>query len=142
MKYQVLVKQIRNGSDPKTAEWIESGDCVETRSMAMAFAEVTARDFRVPCKVVTVAETPEEGVQYPLITDKVLAYFGPEEHAVGVDYFSFLCDGSQYRTDAAGSKYEVFKPRVQGWVTFHTFELTEAIRTEFYKAERVARYGR
>lgn len=140
MKYTVFLKQIRNGSDPMNAEWVESCDRVETRAMALAYAEITARDFGTPAKVVTVAE---EGIrdQGSRLIGKVIAYFGPKEHEVGIDYFSFVANGDQYRTDASALKVEVFKPRVQGWVEFRTYNLKDDERKAFYLADSKARYG-
>lgn len=138
MKYAIFLKQIRNGSDPKTAEWVDCGEHVENRAMALAYAEVTARDYGTPCKIVTVAE---EGFEATRLIGKVIAYFGPEEHAVGVDYFSFVANGNQYRTDASAIKFEVFNHKVGGWVTFRTFELKDDERQAFYIADSKARYG-
>lgn len=138
MKYEVQIKQIRNGSDPKNAEWVQGGDVVDSRAMALAYAEVTARDYGTPCKVVTVAE---EGFEATRLIGKVIAYFGPEEHAVGVDYFSFVANGDQYRTDASALKVEVYNHKAGGWVVSRTYELGEEERKAFYLADSKARYG-
>ena len=106
--------------------------------MALAYAEVTARDYGTPCKVVKVAG---EGFEVTRLIGKVIAYFGPEEHAVGVDYFSFVANGDQYRTDASGLKYEVLNRKAGGWVVSRAYELGEEERKAFYLADSKARYG-
>lgn len=138
MKYEVLLKQIRNGSDPKNAEWIQGGDVVESRAMALAYAEITARDFGTPAKVVTVGE----GDDAVNLIGRVIAYFGPEEHEAPIHYFSFVANGNQYRTDASALKYEVFNRKAGGWVTFRLFELKDDERKAFYEADSKARYSK
>lgn len=132
MKYQVEFKQIRNGSDPVTARW-EAIEAVETKGMALAYAELTAMRLGTPALVRTVAE--EDGEVSPRL-NCVIAYFGPEEHAVEPVWFEFQDGQFNYRCTADGDTVQKRLPSGR-WTAFMSLERP----TSFYTARSKALYG-
>lgn len=133
MKYQVEFKQIRNGSDPITARWEVATEPVETKGMALAYAELTATRLGTPAIVRTVGEEGEVSKRL----NCVIAYFGPAEHAVDLVWFEFEADGFKFRCTADGDTVQKQLKLHARWVPFTSLERT----TDFYTARSRAIYG-
>jgi hypothetical protein len=139
MKYTVQLKQINGTNDPANAQWIDCDDVVSNRTMATAYAEVCARDYGTPCRVITVREFDDES---PRLVNKVIAYFGPVEHAVEIDWVEFSAAGCDFRTDVAQNVTQVSVRGSSLWTNFKVFVMGDKDRDEFYKARSKAIYGR
>jgi hypothetical protein len=132
MKYQVEFKQIRNGSDPIHARWEVASEPVETKGMALAYAELTATRLGTPAIVRTVGEEGEVSKRL----NCVIAYFGPEEHAVEPVWFEFQDGQFNYRCTADSDTVQKRLPSGR-WTAFMSPERP----TSFYTARSKALYG-
>jgi hypothetical protein len=134
MKYTVQLKQINGTNDAANAQWLDCDDVVSNRSMAMAYAEVCARDYGTPCRVITVREFDDES---PRLVNKVIAYFGPVEHAVEIDWVEFSYAVFHHRCDVTGNNLQKRLPSGT-WTSYMSAERPAA----FYEARSKAIYGR
>jgi hypothetical protein len=135
MKYQVEFKQIRGGAEPASARWEVACEPVETRGMALAYAELTAMRLGTPAVVRTVKEDHENW--HPRF-NAVIAYFGTKEHAVEVLWFEFEFEGREYRTNATN---DVTEFRTHPGANWRKLQYDPARKPEFYRAHTKVLYG-
>lgn len=138
MKFIISFKQINSVDNAAQAKWCEHFDVVETLDMATLYALHVANKWGTPAKVVTAddAEYPER------LRGAVVAYFGPREHEVAIDWIKFEFGGKTYRTDASGTNVMVFDPAFVAYQSRGWNRVSTVISADLMGAVSKARFAK